>query len=216
VIRGFQGAAIHVQSSGDTIAGNFLGTDFSGTVAGPGNQFGLLIDGGSNNVVGGTAGSLANTIVAKTVAGVEINGAAARANLVEGNFIGTNVAGANQGNISNGVEVRLNASNNTIGGTGGSGNLIGFNSTGIVLNSNHNSVLGNLIGTDAASPRDNIANVVGVSVSGTGNTVGGTVASTFGFNTTGVLISSAGTGDLVSNNFIGTDSAGDNLSAGTA
>src|SRR5208337_3716812 len=119
-IRNFAGAGIHIRSSNDTIQGDVLGA------SGLGNQVGVLIDGGSNNVVGGTTGTLANTITANTVAGVEINGAAATANLVEGNFIGTDDVLDQLGNQA-GVLI-VNSSGNTVGGAAaGAGNTIGFN-----------------------------------------------------------------------------------------
>src|SRR5208337_317346 len=119
-IRNFAGAGIHIRSSNDTIQGDVLGA------SGLGNQVGVLIDGGSNNLVGGTTGTLANTITANTVAGVEINGVSAATNLVEGNFIGTDAALDPLGNQL-GVLI-VNSSGNTVGGAAaGAGNTIAHN-----------------------------------------------------------------------------------------
>ena len=86
-IRNFAGAGIHVLSSNNQIQGDVLGA------SGLGNQVGVLIDGGSNNVVGGATSTLANRIVGNSVAGVKISGGGATANVVQGNFIGTDAAG---------------------------------------------------------------------------------------------------------------------------
>src|SRR5262249_40968576 len=41
---------------------NLVGTDYTGNTPGPGNLQGILIDGGSNNTIGGTATGAGNTI----------------------------------------------------------------------------------------------------------------------------------------------------------
>ena len=119
-IERFAGAGIRVRSSSDVIQQNVLG------VSGLGNQLGVWIDGGSNSTVGGTTTSLANTIVANTVAGVQINGPVGTANVVEGNFIGVDSALNPLGNQV-GVLI-LNSSGNTVGGSAaGNANTIGSN-----------------------------------------------------------------------------------------
>ena len=84
------------------------------------------------------------TRLASTLAGISI---AASNDLVLGNFIGTNSAGNILGNA---VGVLIGSGNgNTVGGTAAlSANTIGFNNTGIAVNSNANLVLGNFVGTD--------------------------------------------------------------------
>jgi hypothetical protein len=131
-VANFQGAGIHVESSGVTISTNFVGTDISGMISKPGNQVGILLDNAATAVVGGTSSAAANTIGFNGTAGIQIIGTGAGDNLsdvVEGNFIGTNPAG---GNLGNGVAVQIfNASTNEIGGTAaGSANTIGFNTSG--------------------------------------------------------------------------------------
>ena len=39
------GAGIHIQSSDNLVQANFLGTDLTGKAAGPGNLYGVFIDG---------------------------------------------------------------------------------------------------------------------------------------------------------------------------
>ena len=117
-IQNFGKAAVHIQSSHDTIAGLVVGT------TGLGNQTGIMIDGGSNVIIGGTTTAAANTIGFNAQQGIQILGGGN--NIVEGNFIGTDAALASQGN---GIGVLVvNSSGNTVGGTaGGSANTIGFN-----------------------------------------------------------------------------------------
>jgi streptogramin lyase len=114
-IQNFAGAAIHVLTSGNTIQQDVLTNSSSSN-----SQIGVLLDGGSNNTVGGTSSGLANTITANGVAGVEISGTAATANIVESNVIGASGLGNQVGVLI------VNSSGNTIGGAG-VGNTIGFN-----------------------------------------------------------------------------------------
>jgi parallel beta-helix repeat protein len=140
-ITGFSGAAIHIQSSNDQILGNYLGTNLTGTSAGPGNQTGVWIDQGAGNTIGGTTDGDSNLIGFNSIAGVQISGASASSNLVAGNVIGTISTGPTDGN---GYAVQVfNASNNTIGGTTASArNTIGFNQdAGVaILTGNGNAI----------------------------------------------------------------------------
>ena len=88
------GAGIHIESNGNLVQEDYLGTDLTGKSAGPGNLYGIFIDGGSRNTIGG-AGSLGNLISGNTGAGVQIQDDVqlAQNNLVIGNKIGTDVTG---------------------------------------------------------------------------------------------------------------------------
>jgi len=137
-------------------------------------------------------------------------------NIIEGNFIGTDVSGTSDlGNTNDGV--RIETSNNTIGGTVASArNVIsGNNNDGVEINgsaASGNLVQGNFIGTDASGTTDLGNDVDGVRITGApGNTIGGTASGArnviSGNNNDGVEINAAG-GNLVQGNFIGTDAAG--------
>ncbi len=146
-IAGFHGAGIHIESTNDSVTGSFVGTDLSGKAAGPGNLEGILIDGATNSMIGGTSSAAANTIGFNTVAGVQIigEGSDVTNDVIESNDIGTDPAGDNLAN-GDGIEV-INASGNTIGGSAtGVGNLIGQNlAAGVtVLSGNGNVVRDNL------------------------------------------------------------------------
>ena len=124
-IVGFIGAGaagIDVASNSNLVESNEIGVAPGGT-SGPGNSEGILIT-GSDNQIGGTSGST-NTIGFNTAAGVSISGAGATGNLVTGNFIGTDAASDDLGNL---VGVSVNGSDNNTIGQAGAANTIGFNS----------------------------------------------------------------------------------------
>src|SRR6202023_1809217 len=100
--------------------------------------------------------SPANLISGNGNSGVEIAGASSAQNLVEGNFIGTDVNGAGAvGNRNGGVYIDGGAPDNSIGGAErGAGNVISGNAgDGVTFTDSAtigNQLLGNLIGTNAA------------------------------------------------------------------
>ena len=161
-------SAIEVQSAGVTIAGNFLGTDPTGTTAVP-TGIDVLINGGSTTTVGGTAVADRNLIsgtwdfglAAATGAGVWVL-LGGDGTVIEGNYIGTDATGtASLGNTMGVLVSPVGATtigNVTIGGTAtGAGNLISGQVTdfGIkVIGSNTGgignvTIQGNIIGLDA-------------------------------------------------------------------
>src|SRR5262249_45579077 len=75
------------------VMGNLIGTDITGTAALGSTQFGLAIDGSPNNTVGGTQPGTGNLVSGHMIDGVVLAGAASTRNLVQGNFIGTDVTG---------------------------------------------------------------------------------------------------------------------------
>ena len=112
--------------------------------------------------IGGTAAGAGNLISGNSVIGVYIDGSTATANLVAGNFIGTDITGTLAIANGEGVVIADGASNNTIGGLTttpgtGAGNVISGNTDDGVLFTVQNTdsgptgnlVGGNLIGTDA-------------------------------------------------------------------
>jgi trimeric autotransporter adhesin len=186
-------AGVDVTASGsNTVLGNYIGTDATGT-APLGNQKGVGIGGGSpNNLLGGTTTGARNLISGNLNRGVVIGASGSSGNLVEGNYIGTNATGAAQlANGLDGILVFNSATSNTIGGTAtGAGNVISGNRyDGVFIinpGTSRNLVQGNYIGTDA-NGSSAIGNAGGVLVAGsaTNNTIGGTVAgagNTIGFN----------------------------------
>ncbi len=134
VINGFSahGIAIQAGSSGNLIAGNYLGTDVTGTLARANGTNGVspaIEVNSNNNLIGGSAAADRNLVSGNQSTGIWINGSA---NTVSGNTIGTDVTGtAALGNVFAGVGFALSAGGNLIGGTAaGSGNLIAHTSGG--------------------------------------------------------------------------------------
>jgi hypothetical protein len=125
----FAGVQITGQgTSNNAVAGNFIGTDVTGTIAlGTQLTVGVQIDSGAaSNTIGGTAAGAGNVISGNAGLGVFINGAGSPGNLVQGNKIGTDPTGtAALGNAGGGVQITNGADSNTIGGpTANAGNLI--------------------------------------------------------------------------------------------
>jgi CSLREA domain-containing protein len=136
-------------------------------------------------------------------------------NIIQGNYIGTDAAGAvDLGNSTRGILI-TGSPNNTIGGTSEEArNVIsGNDSVGIYIQgstSTGNQVLGNYIGTDASGAVDVGNTLHGVMISGNANNiVGGTSTEArnviSGNDGSGVYIAGGGgTGNQILGNFIGT------------
>jgi CSLREA domain-containing protein len=226
-------------SNGNTIQGNFIGTNALGTAGiGGTNSSGIDIRSSSNNLIGGTTAAARNIISGNGCAtcqarsGISIRGNSS-GNLVQGNYIGTDVTGLLAvGNVQQGVRLENSEnppptppSNNVIGGTDpGAGNVIsgnGDNGIRIVQGANNTTVQGNLIGTDKTGlvALGNAAAGVAIANAGTLNTIGGTAAGAgnviAGNGTEGITIST--NNNVVRGNCIGTDqSATMNLGNGQA
>jgi parallel beta-helix repeat protein len=170
---------------------------------------GILIQGSSNNIIGGTTAADRNTLYGNQEAGINIGDPASTGNQVLGNFIG-NAAGAAALGNETGIVVR--GSGNLIGTTAvGAGNIISGNGVnGVVLSGPNNRVLGNLIGTDGSGMGVLGNHGAGVLVTGAGNIIGGTVPQArnviSGNSGSGVALSTDG--NVVEGNFIGTDATG--------
>ena len=178
-----RGLAIHggtniVAASNVVIAGNFLGTDATGTtalgLAGTGYcvqvvSFGSTIV--SNVTIGGPAAADRNLIVSAGV-GVQLPFVApgpGTGYVIQGNYIGTDISGTLALARGDG----LNAISNALV----SGNLISGNPFGGVQLVDNDTVQGNLIGTqrDGVSALPN-GNFGGIIIHGGNSTIGGTGA----------------------------------------
>ena len=136
-------------ATGNLVEGNFIGVDKAGTADRGNSNEGVLIEGGANNTVGGTTAATRNVSLGGNLWGVRIDGSTATGNLVQGNYIGTDVTGTLPlGNEVYGVIFSTSASNNTLGGTAtGQGDIIANNPTyGVFVESgNADSILSNSI-----------------------------------------------------------------------
>jgi parallel beta-helix repeat protein len=226
-INGFTNG-IHLQgSAGDTIAGNFLGPDVTGT-KGQGNiNSGLWLDGASDATVGGTTPDARN-IIAASSQGESVDPAnlllsnGASNDVVQGNYIGTDSTGTvalrGAGGFCNGVLV-VSAPGNTIGGAAaGAGNVISGNALngievttlwGSPFNSDGTVIQNNFIGTDVTGtqPLGNGDDGLTIAGSSSGGLAGDTVAGNV-ISANAVGISIGGTNNVIQGNRIGTDITG--------
>jgi hypothetical protein len=151
-----------------------------------GLSFGLIIDEADNCVVRGLS------ITRYPAGGIEIAGASADNNTIEGNFIGLTPGGTDMGN-GMGVGIRAGASDNTVGGTSpGTRNIISGNGPGGFVGN-----FGVAIGGTGTTGNKVLGNYIGTTKSGTGN---------LGNSGRGVDVY-----DNASSNTIGDDDPGDGL-----
>ena len=140
---GFPQRAISLQGNLNLLEGNYVGVNPATGVAAP-NGTGVEVF-GNGNVIGGTTAQARNVISGNIADGIRIAGLA---NVVIGNYIGTNAAGtADLGNGQNGVYTGFSSggsNNNRIGGTtAGERNVLsGNNQYGILLDAGTSTNLG--------------------------------------------------------------------------
>jgi CSLREA domain-containing protein len=222
IISGNANHGVEIDFGGATanvVRGNYIGLNINGSALGNGGD-GVFISDAPTNVIGGTATGAGNAISDNGAAGVHLAGSASSANVVQGNVIGTDAAGASaMGNSLYGVFID-GAPNNAIGGTSTAArNVISANYSGVFISTQTatgNSVKGNRIGTDAAGTA-NLGNTFdGVRVGGeaSNNSIGGTAngaANTIAFNGAGVVIDSGTGNSVLSNSIHSSGSLGINL-----
>jgi hypothetical protein len=195
-------AGVFVTTNQNLIAGNFIGTDVTGTRP-LGNYLGVRVGLGSSNTIGGTAVGMGN-LISGNGSGILIGDGSATANLVEGNLIGTDITGTQPlGNSTAGVQITT--SGNTVGGTAaGAGNVIAAGEYGIILGAS-NVVQGNWIGTDPAGSTLLGNSADGIFVEAGSNTIGGTAVgagNTIAFNRGDGADVESGTGNSILGNAI--------------
>lgn len=211
--------ALGIHSVSNLIQGNFIGTDVTGTGALSNAADGITLSGARATLVGGTNAGARNVISGNGGRGVMIDARGGSGNVIQGNYIGTDVTGAARlGNGFGGVEI-LNAASNVVGGAeSGARNVISANGlSGVTLNESNavgNLVQGNFIGTDwtgtnaLGNRRSGVflagvaSNRIGGTNAGEGNVISGNVEN-------GVLVQDATCrSNVIQGNFIGTDPGG--------
>lgn len=217
VLSGGNNYGVYLQgaSSGNTVAGNFIGTTAAGTNALGNVTGGVVIYGAPSNLIGGTTPGAGNVIAGNAGGGVLISTAAATANQVQGNWIGTDRTGRLAlGNGASGVKID-GAAGNLIGGTNAAaGNVIAANGeAGVFLNGAvSNSVQGNFIGTDATGTNALGNAFAGVTLADAdGNLIGGPPGAgnvISGNQQDGVFVSTNSAGNQFAGNLIGLDATG--------
>ncbi len=215
-----QGSAIKLETAGgNTVSGNFIGTDATGNNRATSyNGTGVRVL-SSNNTIGGTSIEARNLISANLV-GVGIENPGAN-NTVQGNYIGTNAAGvAAVPNLNSGITITFSP-NNIIGGTTtGTGNVIsgngGSTSQGAIRifgsSSNGNQIKGNLIGTDPTGTAAIGNGTDGIWIGqANSNVIGsaGTARNIISGNAgNGIKLTSMFSATVIQGNYIGTDITG--------
>jgi len=194
----------------NSVSGNLIGTDTTGTAAIP-NEYGVGLFAGTRT---NTIGNPRNLVSGNHSYGVVLAGAGTSFNVVQRNYIGSDLAGSNSVPNATGIGLWDAATNNTIGGPPptGSGNLLSGNTDyGLFLadaGTRSNLVSLNLIGTQADG-MGALPNGIGVGIFGgaSQNTIFGNTVS--GNNGDGILIADAATTEnVIQGNNIGTDTTG--------
>ena len=207
--------------SGYVIAGNFIGTNATGTAAGPGNDNTGIDINSTNTTIGGLAPADRNLISGNVTNGISCCAAGVANTIIQNNLIGTDAAGtAALGNFAQGISL-AGGTGNTVGSTDPAGrNVIAASGQyGITIGSNGNTVEGNYIGTNVTGTSALPNAAVGVHVVGGNNTIGGTAAGAgnliSGNSNSGILLDNQlVTGNVVQGNLIGTEHTGTNAIAG--
>ncbi|MDB5355893.1 MAG: hypothetical protein JWN24_2346 [Phycisphaerales bacterium] len=202
VVSANTASGVYLESStGSTIAGNFIGTNVSGSSAtdtlgaslGNSNAGVFLDFGTSSTTVGGTTAAARNVISGNANTGITVQTSGPDSNLVEGNYVGTSAAGT-AALPNNCAGVLLNSP-----GTQVTNNLVSGNAGYGVQLTDGSTLQGNRIGTDAsgANPLPNQSH--GVFVFGSGNTITG---NTISYNTGNGVDVFTGTGNVIRQNSI--------------
>ena len=175
---------------GNLVIGNLVGTRADGTLVLGNVQYGIMLGSTTANTIGGVNGLnpdgsisslLGNVLSGNAQRGLQFNGSSTTGNLILGNRIGTDLAGATaRPNGEEGILIILGASNNTIGAAnldGSAANLISGNATsGIEIQdtATSNYLLGNRIGltADGMATLPNLGD--GILLNAAGNVIGGT------------------------------------------
>ncbi|MGQ0431637.1 MAG: prealbumin-like fold domain-containing protein [Microthrixaceae bacterium] len=209
------GSGIQLLSNDNVVQCSYVGTNAAGT-ASASNRFGVEVQNGNRNLIGGTGAGEGNLLSGNSFQGARITGLGATGNLVKGNRIGTDVTGTSAvGNLAFGG-VNLGGTGNQVGGSEpGARNLISGNGHGIFLpNASTNHVIeGNWIGVDVTgnAPLPNSSD--GIAINGTptpsssGNVIRGNVIS--GNGNSGVQLSGTNAvGNTIEDNLIGVGADG--------
>jgi CSLREA domain-containing protein len=219
VINDFGDEGIFLGTGGNTVQGNYLGTDETGLV-GEGNFVGIAVF-GTGNQIGGTAVGAGNVISGNDNNGVSLT---ATNSVLQGNLVGPGSDGSTDlGNGNQGVHLFSVSTNNTIGGTTAAArNVIsGNSSSGVFMGAatnTENLVQGNYIGTQSngteALPNGSgvrlgfgaSTNTIGGTTVGAGNLISGNGG--IGIQVFSVSPDPPSSGNTIQGNLIGTTASG--------
>ena len=223
LVSGNDGQGLEVTATGTAVYGAIIGLDATASTDLPNGRNGIRLNGATDAIIGAPgAGNIVsgNNLAAATADGIYVNGGSGHT--IQSNLIGTNAAGASFGNYAAGIALS-GAATVTIGGSGASeGNVISANGANGVrisgVSSTGNKVEGNTIGLNPVGDAALGNSAEGISVEGgaSSNTIGGSTAahgnviSGNGSGDAGILVIGAGSdNNVIRNNYIGTNAAGD-------
>lgn len=218
LISGNGGAGIIIEGMGtigNTIIGNFIGTDVSGATSIGNIESGIILNNGAQgNRIGGTAHGERNLISGNSRNGIFIRDLNTTNNIVIGNYIGTDVTGTRAIGNDCGVFIWNNASNNRVGGiTSEERNVISGNEGGgisiMAKGTTGNIIIGNYVGTDVSGTTDlgNASTGIITEVGASGNIIKGNVSS--GNGECGIQSCDWGSDyNIIIGNLVGTDATG--------
>ncbi len=222
VISGNGDAGIYLlNAEGNVIQANFIGTRATGTAALANANNGITVSSSPGNTIGGATPGAGNLVSGNGASGIYLNGAAATANVVQGNYIGTDLQGsALLSNVGDGITIN-GAGGNFIGGTAPvAGNVISGNSQGGISLSGaaNNQIQGNFIGTDTTGRLALANSFAGITMFGSSsNLVGGSSTGArnviSGNRKDGIFITTNSPANIVAGNYIGVDATGANALA---
>ncbi|MCM3874812.1 MAG: CSLREA domain-containing protein [Thermoanaerobaculia bacterium] len=236
-------SGIRLGSDNNVISGNFIGSNAAGTAGLANFGYGVSIEAGANNLVGGTTPADRNLFAGDATelspgsgAGILVQ-TAQPGTRIQGNYIGTNAAGSAPLGNGQGIFVIGSALTDiTIGGLTpvpgtGAGNVIsgnssngGINGDGVYIASRPGgglTIQGNLIGLDATGATalwNGVSGINLISVTSGSSVllIGGTAAGARNviFNNRITGIVSTALGLTIQGNYIGTDITGTVLAPG--
>jgi parallel beta-helix repeat protein len=215
-----EGVGVELWGDDNTLQGNSVGTNVDGSAA-LGNWYGIRVEGGDQNLIGGTADGEVNVVSGNLLSGIQLepgDDGPAENNDVQGNLIGVTSSSGGPARMPNGAllafpGVAIVASNdNTIGGqVAGAGNVIAANTgDGVSIEAAHadgNRVVGNWIGTDESATLDLGNDKSGVHIDGgdrnhVGDSLGSFPMNTIAHNDEDGVRVETGTGNSIVHNAI--------------
>ncbi len=207
----------NASTSGVTIAGNYIGTDPTGSLARPNNRGIDVVLGVNNITIGGATPTTRNVISGNSSAGVLIQDTGTMNNSVSGNYIGLAADGSTVVPNADGVVISGGASDNLIGGfanviSGNANNGISLIGSGTTAN----QVAGNLIGTNSSGNAVRGNGNIGVLIFGGANAnwigtdgdgvLDNSEGNVIGGNQSGAVVQSNSDANRISGNWIGVSS----------
>lgn len=120
---------VRIWGNDNSVIGNYIGTDITGTEALGNSWDGVSLQVGTNNLIGGPLPGEGNLICANEIRGLVVT---ADSNKIIGNYIGTDLSGTKDlGNKAHGISLTYGADNNVVGPK----NIVAFNQwSGVFVN----------------------------------------------------------------------------------